>query len=426
MIAEIAKLTIENGGHVMFIVHRRELIEQIKGTFEAHGVDMNHTTIETVIKTRNRLGKLPEPTVIITDESHHSRAKTYQEIYDYYPHAVHLGFTATPWRLNGEGFEDLFDAIVLGPSVKWLINNYSLAPYKYYSVQLADLEKLRKSSTGDFTKKSMDYAIDKAIYGDVVKNYQKLADGEKAILYAHSVEASAELAETFQKQGIPSAHADATTPKSERDAIMQKFREGEIKVLCNVDLISEGFDVPDCSCVLMVRPTESLVLFLQQSMRCMRYQKDKQAIIIDHVANYERHGLPDDDRKWSLKDRKKKQVDRDTGPAIRQCEFCHGVFYAKGNTKKCPLCGQEVEIQEHEGLQQVEAELKEICITTDYTLLRYRQKNKRELKTLEDWYLYAKAHNYKKGWLKFNVPKLKGMSWPQFYMTLKPLDKKYS
>src|SRR5690625_2831773 len=155
----------------------------------------------------------------------------------------------------------------------------------------------------------MDDSIESKIYVDVIKHYRELADGEQAIAYCHSVEASKETAEQFNNHGINAVHLDAKTPKKDRDEIIQKFRDREIQIVCNVDLIGEGFNVPDCSTVIMLRPTQSLSLFVQQSMRGMRYRPNKTSIIIDHVGNVNRHGLPDDDRQWSLKGRKESKAE---------------------------------------------------------------------------------------------------------------------
>ena len=414
---------------MLFLVHRKELAEQIKGSLMKHEVNMHQVSILTVMKARNRLSTMQPPTIIVTDESHHSKARTYTEIYDYFPHAVRLGFTATPWRMNGKGFTDVYDTAVYGQQVQELIDNEKLADYDYYSVNIADEKALKKSSTGDYTKQSMDDAIDKAIYGDVVKHYRKIADGHKAILYAHSVDASRDIAEEFMDAGITAVHADAKTPKAERNKIMQDFRKGEIKVLCNVDLISEGFDVPDCSCVIQMRPTASLVLFIQQAMRSMRYQPGKRAIIIDHVGNYLKHGMPRQDRNWEPyfkgEAKKKKKKSLDDSIAIKECLVCFAVV--EGNHAKCPYCGAGFEQKESE-LEKREATLTKIdeSFKVDYTLVEYAMKDKEELQTLEEYYLYAKATNKKESWIKFVYEPVKDMNWPQFYQTLKPIKQKYN
>ncbi|MGK8517838.1 DEAD/DEAH box helicase [Staphylococcus arlettae] len=431
MIAEVVKKAVEKGGHILFIVHRKELIYQITNTLNTHGVDLNHVDILSEKRARNILQKLTSPNIILTDETHHSRAKTYTEIYDYFPNALRLGFTATPWRSNGKGFTDIYDEMVEGPSVEWLISNNRLADYDYKSIAMADTKKLKKSSTGDYTKKSMDEAIPKAIYGDIVGNYKKYAQGQKTILYAHSVEASKDIALEFQAQGINAVHADSKTKSVEREQIMEDFRSGTIKVLCNVDLISEGFDVPDCTCVILARPTDSLVLFMQQAMRSMRYQPNKKALIIDHVGNYARHGLPDTHHDWKKyfkgykKNRNKQSDDENIG--LKTCDECFAVY--RNTEPKCPECGHTNETQPNKtDLDKVNAELTDIKpFKVDYTLKRYSKSNmsQDDLKTLDDYYLYAKANNYKETWIKFNYPECSRMSFPQFYATLKPIKEKY-
>lgn len=422
----------------MFLVHRKELVEQITETFKANEVDLDLCTIMTVTKVANRLEALPKPSLIITDETHHSRAKTYRRIYDFYSDVPRLGFTATPWRMNGKGFDDIYSEMVEGKSVKWLIENNRLAPYEYYSIPEADIGKLKKSSTGDYTNKSIEQALKNSIFGDVVENYTKIADGQKTILYAHSIEYSKIFADEFKRAGIKAVHVDSKTPKTEREEIMTDFKQGKIKVLCNVDLISEGFDVPDCTCVIMARPTDSLVLYLQQSMRCMRYQPNKTATIIDHVANYTRHFLPDTDRTWNLKGfekKRKKKRQNENEIAIKECPNCFGVMSEvelRANENRCPLCGFQIEIQKAEK-DIVDANLSKLDtqqIVVDYSkvnlIKKYKSIDKKELTSIEDWYLYAKAHNFKDGWLKFNIPDFRNQSWAMFYQTIKPIKRKYS
>ncbi|WP_041815687.1 DEAD/DEAH box helicase [Levilactobacillus brevis] len=406
MIAEIARLAVAKGGQVMVTVHRKELVNQIKQSFRENEVDLTRCTILTVGKIAHRLNILPKPTLIITDETHHSLAKTYQTIYDYYQGVPRLGFTATPWRLNGKGLHDVYDAMILGPSIDWLIENHYLAPYKYYSVKLVDDAKLKKSSTGDYTSKSMDEAVGRTIFGDVVKTYQEKTPGQQAIVYAHSVEFSKAIAQAFQAAGIEAAHADAKTPSAERERIMSGFKSGSLKVLCNVDLISEGFNVPDCSVVIMLRPTESLVLFIQQSMRSMRYRPDKVATIIDHVGNYLRFGLPDDEHQWILADRKKrKKQGASDAPPIRTCEFCFAVIPAAAVI--CPVCGRKMEKSSSEMETDNTVELERIHgsldMKTDYNALRYGRMKPAEAQNMEDLRGIAKSRGYKPGWIWFQA-----------------------
>lgn len=352
IIGEIARLATLKGSRVLFTVHRQELVDQITDTFNKMNVNPNLRTIMTVGKVKHRLSELPKPNLIIVDESQHTRAKTYTDILDYYDNVPRLGFSGSPWRMNGQGFDDIYPAMVEGPSVKWLIDNYHLAPFTYYAPQT--LEGFKKHN-GEYDKKSVDEVLGSKIFGDAVSSYLSNANGKQAILYAHSVEYSKQYAMAFKEAGVNAASVDGKTPKAERNQIINDFRCGKLKVLCNNDLISEGFDVPNCEVVIMCRPTASLVLYLQQSMRCMRYVDGKQAMIIDHVGNYVRFGLPDDDREWSLTGRNSKgKID---APDIHTCQCCYQVFYDWTADNRCPYCGElkpEADPRTAEGKKEIE------------------------------------------------------------------------
>jgi superfamily II DNA or RNA helicase len=410
VIAEIARLTTERGGRVMFLVHRKELKEQITTSFVANDVPLTLCTIETVGRLIHRLDDTPKPALIITDETHHGLAKTYQRIYDYYADVPRLGFTATPWRLSGKGLGAVYEDMIEGPTVSWLIQHKFLAPFDYYAPTLIDVERLKKSSTGDYSKQSTDEASKKIVFGDVISHYRRLADGRQAIVYAHSVEEAKRVCEQFNSAGIPSAEANGKTPTAEREQIMADFKNGKTQVLCNYDLVSEGFNVPECSCVIMLRPTASLVLYVQQSMRCMRYQPDKRAVIIDHVANAYRFGLPDAEREWTLEDRdKSKKSGKSTGPAITTCPQCFAVIPA--GYSKCPICGgeikaaqKEIEVDESAKLEK----LKAFEIRADYENIDYMRMQPSEARDLTDLQGIAKARGYKNGWA-FYQAKTRGM-----------------
>ena len=356
VISEIIKRATEKGGKVLFLVHRKELIEQITESLFRHEVNLSHVDLLTVGKAKNRLSVIQKPTLIITDEGHHGKASTYQAIYNYFEDVPRLGFTATPWRMNGSGFTDTYDVMVEGKSVQWLIDNQRLANYRYYSLLSIDTSKL-KTRNGEYTSQSIDEAFGKAIYGNVVKEYRQHADGQKAILYAHSIEASRSFSDEFNQAGVVSVHVDSKTPKIERERVMQAFRDGEIQVLCNVDLISEGFDVPDCTVTILCRPTKSLVLFLQQSMRSMRYQPDKKAIILDHVGNYKIHGLPDTPHDWYeyFVGGWKKKNNKTNEVKFKECPECSACYPL--TVKICEICGYDFQLADKAEKKKVEAEL---------------------------------------------------------------------
>ena len=250
--------------------------------------------------------------------------------------------------------------------------------------------------------------LKKAVFGDVIKYYRQLADGKQAICYCTSIKHSLATSLAFNDAGISSAHIDGSTLKSERQQIINEFRKGEIQVLCNVDLISEGFDVADCECAILLRPTQSLTLYIQQAMRCMRYKDGKRAVIIDHVGNYARFGLPDADRKWSLDAKKKTKKERlentEKGQGVTECPECFFTFasYDKDGNKlmECPECGHVFEETQRKEIQEQEAELERIeGFTLDYS-------DWRDCKTYQELQQYAVTHGYKKGWCFYKAKEL--------------------
>lgn len=389
IVAEMARRTTLKGNRVLFIVHRQELCDQIKRTFEWWGVDMRLCRVGMVQTICRRVGKIHPPALIITDENHHSLARSYKKIYEAFPDARRVGVTATPVRLNGGGLGDVNDKLVIGVSTKWLIENHYLAPYEYFAPTVADLTGLHVQHGEYVTEEVVKKLNNSAIYGDVISYYRKLSDGKQAICYCASIEHSKAMAEQFNASGIPAAHIDGETPKLERGNIVRRFRSGEIKILCNVDLISEGFDVPDCNTAILLRPTKSLTLYIQQSMRCMRYKPGKTAIIIDHVGNYARFGLPDMDREWDLTPKKPGKKKEEPEIKVRQCPHC---FFTHDYAPVCPHCGYVYPIKERTLDEIKTAHLEQIKgIVLDYS-------TPEECGTMDELQAYARNHGYKPGW----------------------------
>ena len=399
MIAEIAKLATEKGNRILFLVHRKELKDQIAETFKWWGVDMDHVEVGMVQTIVRRLEKTIEPELIITDENHHSLASSYKKIYKYFENAKLVGFTATPVRLNGGGLGDVNDKLIIGPTVKELIEWGNLAPYKYYAPEIIDTSKL-KIRRGEYVAADIDDLFQsKAIWGDVIKHYKKLSSDKQAICYCSSLKQSKEMTDKFNDAGIVAKHIDGTTPKLERDSIIENFRTSKVMILCNVDIVGEGFDVPDCNTVIMLRPTQSLSLYIQQSMRGMRYKEGKTAIIIDHVGNVGRFGTPDMDREWKLDSNKGSNTTIQENP-VKQCPEC---FYTvHSNIGICPEC-RYIFAAEVEEPEEIESELVEIGSTTFTT--DYREPE--DCKNMGDLYSLAKARGYKPGWV-WHQAKLRG------------------
>ena len=399
ILAEIARRTTLGGKRVLFLVHRRELVDQIVRTFIEWNVDMRLCDVMMVQTASRRISKLKKPVLIMTDENHHSAARSYKKIYEHFSDVLRVGVTATPVRLGGEGLSDVNDKLIIGVSAKWLIENKCLSPYDYYAPDVCDLTGIR-TRMGEYLASDIERAMTKnAVFGDVISYYRKLANGKKAICYCASVKHSKAMAESFSEAGIPAAHIDGETEKNERSRIISDFRCGKIQILCNVDLISEGFDVPDCECAILLRPTKSLTLYIQQSMRCMRYRENKRAVIIDHVGNYARFGLPDDDREWSLD--KKPQRERTQGEEIKakMCPECFLTFSPPEKADKiiCPHCGYVFEKKERRGLEEKSAELHKI---EGFKLRFDKPENCHSYGELLE---YAKRRGYKRGWAYYKA-----------------------
>lgn len=388
--AEISHSATDKGNNVLFLVHRKELCEQITNTFTTQGVNMDLCSVSMVQTVSRHINKISEPKIIITDEAHHSTANSYKRIYNAFPNALRLGFTATPCRLNAGGLGEVYDKLITSVSTKWLIDNHYLSPYKYYSVKLADTSGLHVKA-GDYKADEVAELMQNSeIYGETVKQWERLAKNKKTIAYCASVKAAEETAEQFRQAGYTAASLSGSTPKELRAQIMQNFRDSKIMILTNCELFGEGLDVPDCECTVLLRPTQSLTLYIQQSMRSMRYMPDKTAIIIDHVGNCYQLGLPDDDREWTLES-KAKQANT---VKIRECPMCFAVY--PPTMQKCPYCGYAAvkEIQRKEK-KTVEIDLVEMKRQDD---IRNTKLADADLKTWPEIVEFQKLHKYKFAW----------------------------
>ena len=381
----------------LVVVHRIELVNQLVER------GLNVEMIQTLSRHLTDANKY---NILIIDESHLALAKTYRKVIEHYSNAVILYFTATPQRLDGQAFGIIADDIVISKSAKWLIENNYLAPYDYYAPKLlVDASKLSMSQ-GDYAQSSIIEQMDKPkVYGDIFNEWCKFAKGKKTIVYASSLSHSQRIADYFAYNGVSSAHIDGNTPKQERSEIIAKFKRGDILVLTNYALIVEGFDVPDCECCIIARPTQSLVIHIQSTMRCMRYKPNKKAIILDFVGNYERHGLPDDEREWSLERIKRVRTKAGDEPKvlIRNCPNCFKVYPASIGVV-CPYCQfnvgktkEEIEYDEKQELIKLEA---------------FERKTKRMevgmAKTKADLERIAKERGYARGWV-YNMMKIKNI-----------------
>jgi superfamily II DNA or RNA helicase len=396
-----AEMARQAEGDVLVLTHRRELLEQTGRLFRELGISAR---IEMILTEANRLGQYPKPSLIITDEAHLSRSSSWMKVLDYYD-TYTVGFTATPIRLDGKPLGDIYDTLVTGVSVRWLIDNHRLAPYEYYAPTAVETDDL-KVQCGDYIIKDLEsLMIDRAIYSDVLRSWERIAKGEKTIAYCVSVKHAKETAELFSAAGYPAVEIDGGTPQKRRAEIMQDFRDGKITMLCNVGIISEGVSIDDVTCCLLLRPTESHALYWQQGMRAMRYQPGKVAKIIDCVGNYTRNPLFDADVEWSLTEsvKKKPKLNEEGDFFIRSCPKCFMVFKT---APVCPYCGAEYplhprEIEAHENI-----ELARITAAEAEEAERKRKEARRQqgrAQTFPELLEIGKARGYKNpaAWARF-------------------------
>lgn len=303
------------GANVLVLAHRQELLTQAAGKLISitglpvgmvkaeiqpdYSAPIQVASVQSVV---NRLGKIPAPDLIVIDETHHATAKTYTKILATFPQAFVLGVTATPVRTDGKGFDQLFNDLVCGPSVSELMEQGHLCNYKLFADANPMSTKGVRCQGGDYSVSDLARENDAiALSGNLIQSYQQHADGLKNIVFALNVNHSKTIVQRYQAEGIPAAHLDGNSTDTKRANTLDAFRAGDIQVLSNVGLFGEGFDLPSIEAVQIARPTQSLALHLQMLGRALRpFDGKPHAVIIDHTGNWWNHGLPDEDREWSL------------------------------------------------------------------------------------------------------------------------------
>lgn len=399
LVAHMLRNAAQRGYRAWFIVHRRELVQQSVETLtDAAGLDVGvvaagfpgnrHEAVQvcSIQTLRGRWQQLAKPSLVVWDECHHVAAGSWSEVFTAHPSAAHIGLTATPERLDGVGLGGWFKELVVGPSVAELIDARWLSQFTLYAPPGPDLSSVHIMA-GDYNKKELDAVMaGSAVMGDVLTHYRKLASGKRMVLFAWSIESSIEIAGRFNAAGIPAEHVDGATSMQDRDAAMARFKRGETLVLTNVDLFGEGLDVPAIEAIALLRPTQSLCLYLQQVGRALRPAAGKnRAIILDHAGNAHRHGRPDDPRAWSLQSGKRKRVGDNAAP-IRQCPQCYAVMPAARPT--CSECGFKFAVISRD-IDEVAGELQELQARRDRRIEQGRAE------TLDDLIAVGRIRGYK-------------------------------
>lgn len=399
----IAHGAAAKGNRVLVLSHRIELVDQISEALTraatAHGFiaadyprTIKQCMVASVPTLLRRLDKVPEPQLIICDEAHHAAAKTWRKIVTRWPRAKIIGVTATPVRASGEGLADLFDCLILGPSVAELTEMGYLAPARVFAPPTVDASGLH-TRAGDFVTNEAEELIDKpAITGDALAHYRRHADGKPALAFCVCVAHAHHLAEQFRAAGYSAMALDGTTAKEVRRGVVADFRRGAIQILASADLFSEGFDVPGVHVGIMLRPTQSLGLWRQQMGRILRPCEGKtHAILLDHTGNSMRHGLPDTPHQWALdgEDRKRKT---DT-TAVKVCPQCFCALPTQA--KKCDQCAFEF-IAAPRQIEEREGELHEI--SAEDIAKRHARREQGRAQTLEALLEIERRKGFRPGW----------------------------
>jgi DNA repair protein RadD len=404
----VANNATARGKRVCILVHRQELLLQASRSLTAIGVkhgliapghvqNQEAVQVASVQTLGRRIARQRfNFDLVIIDEAHHAVAGTWKRLIEAMPAARILGVTATPVRSDGKGLSDVFDHLVFGPSVESLIDmGFLVRPVVYAPPTALDMSGVRVRG-GDFDQRDVADRMDKpTITGDAVKHYTRLCPGKPAIAFCASVAHAQHVAEQFKASGYSARSVDGTMLDSERRQAIADLGNGRLQVLTSCDIVSEGTDVPVVEAAILLRPTQSTGLYLQQVGRALRPAPGKdRAIILDHVGNCLRHGLPDDHREWSLDGAPRSarsKSDDEPDVTVKQCEKCFAVFKP---SLVCPQCGH-VHAAKAREIRETEGELQEV----DPALLRAQQKREvGQARTLEALIEVAKRRGYKIGW----------------------------
>lgn len=405
--SEIVRSAESKGNRVLILVHRSELLRQTVDKLRMAGVepgvimaderpDYDRNTqvasIQTLVR-RVETHPIREPKLIVVDEAHMACAASWRYILqDVWPKALRLGCTATAGRTDGHGLREIFDDLVMGPSVRELQDIGFLSRTRYFAPPQIDCQGLRVVA-GEYEREELAERA-RAITGDAVSTYQRLSPGKQAIAFCVSVQNSKELRDAFIAAGIPAVHVDGDTDQDERHATIEAFRERKAAVLCNVDIGSTGLDIPGIEVAILLRPTLSLVLHLQQLGRCLRPAPEKvEARVHDHSGNCLVHGFAEDARVWSLDGVQKKP--KNALPAASRCASCYAMWPSTG--RLCPQCGAERELTPRE-VELRQGELREIEARRADEQAHAKERERRGAKTLADLIALGKARGYHPGW----------------------------
>jgi superfamily II DNA or RNA helicase len=347
--AEIIHAAMARGSDVLFLAHRSELITQASKRLDLYGIDHGiimpgtkrakpRAQVQVAsVQTLARRDEVPPADLVIVDEAHRAKAASYRRILEAYGANTRvLGLTATPWRLDGSGLGDLFAEMVVVCQPRYLIERTPavLVSPRVFAPVTPDLGGV-KVDKGDFEQAAIQKLMATvASVDEIIRNWRRYADGRLTVAFAAGVAHSLMIRDAFRAAGVAAEHIDGTTHPMERERILADLAAGRVQVVCNADVLCEGWDCPQVSCAVLARPTQSLSLYLQQVGRVLRAAPGKDdAIVLDHAGNWSRFGMPTDDREWDLAGRKKRE--KNAAP-VKTCPECFACVPA--GCTVCPEC----------------------------------------------------------------------------------------
>lgn len=393
MALRIIQGAVANGKHVWFVVHRRELCNQTSRSFWEHKLEhgmimsgRSRSTMQaqvgTILTAANRVKSMKrKPDIIIIDEAHRSVSSSYIKLLEACPDAIVIGLTATPQRTDGRGLGHIYRDMVEVQPMRWLMDNGYLCDYKLIAPPCAlDMSGV-KSKMGDYDTAETENAIDRpSITGDAINVYRQYAYGKRCMVFCVTIKHSQHVCDQYNAAGIPAEHIDGTHTDAEREGALSRLRSGQTLILTTVQLAIEGLDVPAVEAVQMLRPTKSVIVYLQIIGRGLRPEPGKKHLyILDQVRNWEYHGLPDDEREWSLDSAKKRQRKTDEEDIkVKQCGSCWTVF--RPGPTVCPNCGAPITAPARQ-IEQVDGAVVEIDLDA---VRRERKREQGSARTLDD------------------------------------------
>jgi superfamily II DNA or RNA helicase len=426
----IIRDAVERAKRIVFLCHRRELIRQTSEKLQRIAVD--HGIIQAGFPTRpgervqvasiatlharavrTRTIEIPPADLVMVDEAHHARARSWQRILECYPDAIILGMTATPCRGDGRGLGKIFDVMVECPTVAQLIAGGYLVGTRVYAPSTPDLAGIRVER-GDYNETQLAGRMDQPkLVGDIVEHWHKLAERRRTVVFATGVAHSVHLRDEFRRSGVLAEHIDGSTPVEERDTILRRLSVGEIELVTNCMVLTEGWDQPEVSCLVLARPTKSVGLYRQMVGRVLRPAPGKDhALVLDHSGAVFAHGFAEDEITWTLDEDKKAankaHASRGThggAPRLTTCPECAAVMF---EGRGCSICGWKPRPRA------------ESFDTADGVLGEFRPDTRTVRMPMEDWcsfyaqLLYiASERGYQRGWAGHKYKEKYGR-WPEW------------